>query len=64
MASVRPSAEMKSIAIETDLAVSTAILADRVRFKQILYNLLSNAVKFTTERGRIGVEARLRERAA
>jgi PAS domain S-box-containing protein len=61
VASVRPSAAMKSIAIETDIAVSTAILADRVRFKQILYNLLSNAVKFTTERGRIRVEARLRD---
>jgi signal transduction histidine kinase len=61
VASVRPSAEMKSIAIETDIAISTAILADRVRLKQILYNLLSNAVKFTTERGRIRVEACLRD---
>jgi PAS domain S-box-containing protein len=61
VASVRPGAAIKSIAIETDIAVSTAIYADRVRFKQILYNLLSNAVKFTTERGRICVEARLRQ---
>jgi len=59
LASIRPGAAAKSIAIETDFAVSTAILADRGRFKQILYNLLSNAVKFTPEGGRISVEARL-----
>ena len=32
-----------------------------MRFKQILYNLLSNAVKFTSERGQIRLEARLRD---
>jgi PAS domain S-box-containing protein len=57
LASIRPAAAAKSIPIESDIAVSTAIHADRVRLKQVLYNLLSNAVKFTTERGRIRVEA-------
>ncbi len=57
LASIRPAAAAKSIPIESDIAVSTAIHADRVRLKQILYNLLSNAVKFTTERGRIRLEA-------
>jgi diguanylate cyclase (GGDEF)-like protein/PAS domain S-box-containing protein len=33
------------------------IVADRVKFKQILYNLLSNAVKFTPEGGTITLEA-------
>ncbi|MGO9015655.1 MAG: response regulator [Dissulfurispiraceae bacterium] len=33
------------------------ILADRVKFKQILYNLLSNAVKFTPEGGNITLDA-------
>jgi PAS domain S-box-containing protein len=61
LASIRPSAAGKSIAIETDIAVPMAVLADRVRFKQILYNLLSNAVKFTMERGQIRVEARLQD---
>ncbi len=61
LASIRPSATAKSISIETDIVVSAAIFADRVRFKQILYNLLSNAVKFTPEHGRIRVEARLRD---
>jgi signal transduction histidine kinase len=60
MASIGPGATAKSLSIEADIAVSTAIYADRVRFKQILYNLLSNAVKFTPERGKIRVEAQLR----
>ncbi len=61
IASIRPGATAKSINIDEDIAVSTAIYADRVRFKQILYNLLSNAVKFTPERGNIRVSAVLRE---
>lgn len=40
-----------------DEAPST-IVADPVRFKQILLNLLSNAVKFTPEGGRITVDAK------
>jgi PAS domain S-box-containing protein len=60
VASIRPSAAAKSIRIEADLRAITAIFADRLRFKQILYNLLSNAVKFTPERGRIRVESRAR----
>ncbi len=43
------------------LVIKTAdvpfILADRVKFKQILYNLLSNAVKFTPDGGTITLEA-------
>ncbi|HXW68596.1 MAG TPA: ATP-binding protein, partial [Dissulfurispiraceae bacterium] len=43
------------------LAIKTAdvpfIVADRIKFKQILYNLLSNAVKFTPEGGSIALEA-------
>jgi K+-sensing histidine kinase KdpD len=34
------------------------LVADPVRFKQILFNLLSNAVKFTPDRGTITVRAR------
>jgi PAS domain S-box-containing protein len=57
--SVRRQAETKSLSIETHVAADAAILADKVRFKQILLNLLSNAVKFTPDRGTIGVEARI-----
>jgi len=56
ISSVRPRAETKSIAIETQTPADRAIFADRLRFKQILYNLLSNAVKFTFVGGRIGID--------
>jgi signal transduction histidine kinase len=59
LSSIRPQAAMKSIAIEAGLSVPTAVFADRLRIKQILFNLLSNAVKFTPEGGRIQVEGRL-----
>jgi PAS domain S-box-containing protein len=61
LASIRPGAAAKSITIETEVPVSTPVLADPMRFKQILYNLLSNAVKFTPERGTIRVEAKVRD---
>jgi PAS domain S-box-containing protein len=61
LSSIQPAAAAKSLTVETDVSVSSAILADRLRFRQILYNLLSNAVKFTPERGKITVEARLRD---
>jgi signal transduction histidine kinase len=58
ISSIRPGAAAKSIAIETAVSVDTPVLADPLRFKQILYNLLSNALKFTPEGGRIRVEGR------
>src|SRR5208283_2720774 len=45
----------QTLAIKTDDV--PFIVADRVKFKQILYNLLSNAVKFTPEGGTITLEA-------
>ncbi|MFN3322374.1 MAG: response regulator [Bryobacteraceae bacterium] len=55
--SVRRLAEDKGILIESRLHDGTAIHADRVRFKGILYNLLSNSVKFTPAGGRVWVES-------
>jgi len=43
--------------IESELE-DTAIQADEVKLKQILYNLLSNAAKFTPDGGTISVAAR------
>ena len=54
---VRPLAQVKSIRIESRLDDTVLILADRTRFKQILYNLLSNSVKFTPEGGRVWIES-------
>jgi signal transduction histidine kinase len=53
---ITPLAEIKGISLENRVARDTAVVADRVRFKQILYNLMSNAVKFTPEEGRVWIE--------
>jgi two-component system cell cycle sensor histidine kinase PleC len=48
----------KSITVETRIADSMTLIADRRAIKQILINLLSNAVKFTGQGGHITVKAR------
>ncbi|HEY1939056.1 MAG TPA: response regulator [Candidatus Angelobacter sp.] len=55
LSTIRPLAMAKNIQVHQELAASSSIFADRVRFKQILYNLLSNAVKFTPEGGHVSV---------
>ncbi|MFQ5840553.1 MAG: ATP-binding protein, partial [Candidatus Methylomirabilales bacterium] len=56
---IRPQAEAKGLRVDLqmDEGLST-IVADPVRFKQILYNLLSNAVKCTPDGGRVTVTAK------
>ncbi len=62
---IRPLAEVKKIELRSDVPADVTVLADRTRFKQILYNLLSNAVKFTPEGGQVWVEtSRAGERLA
>jgi signal transduction histidine kinase len=56
LASLRPLAENKRIPIRESLNPALTIVADRLRFKEILYNLVSNAIKFTAEKGQITVE--------
>ncbi len=51
-------AAKKNITVETQIADTLRVHADRRAIKQIAINLLSNAVKFTGEGGRISVRAR------
>lgn len=48
----------KAITVETRIADSMTLFADRRAVKQIVINLLSNAVKFTGQGGHITVRAR------
>ena len=57
LASVRPMAAAKRIDIARQTPADLMLVADRVRFKEILANLLSNAVKFTPEGGSVSVSA-------
>jgi len=52
-----PAAE-KSVTIETKIAPTVKLVADRRAIKQIVLNLLSNAVKFTGTGGHVLVRAR------
>ncbi|PRD45815.1 PAS domain-containing sensor histidine kinase [Phyllobacterium phragmitis] len=51
-------AQEKKIEVQTKIAETMTLNADRRAIKQVLINLLSNAVKFTSEGGRISVRAR------
>lgn len=53
---LRHLSEKKLIKLRVDVGYGVGeLVADKVKFKQILYNLLSNAIKFTPEGGKVGV---------
>ena len=53
---VKHLADRKRIELKTDISPEVAnFIADKVKFKQVLYNLLSNAIKFTPESGKVGI---------
>jgi len=54
--SIRPQAAAKSLKLDATIPAEIRLLADRVRFKEVLFNLLSNAIKFTREGGAISLE--------
>jgi signal transduction histidine kinase/DNA-binding response OmpR family regulator len=53
---LRPLAQRKRLALTSSVADITAV-ADRGRFRQMLYNLLSNSIKYTPDGGSVRVEA-------
>ena len=56
--SLLSSASNKKIIIELKVDASIEnILADRAKFRQIMYNLVSNAIKFTPKKGKVIVSA-------
>jgi PAS domain S-box-containing protein len=61
LSSLRPQSIAESIRMETHLSIPGAIVADRLRVKQIFFNLINNALKFTPKGGRVDVKGWLRE---
>jgi signal transduction histidine kinase/CheY-like chemotaxis protein len=53
---LRPLGERKHLELSGSVA-DIAVVADRGRFRQMLYNLLSNAIKYTPDGGSVRVEA-------
>ncbi|TMC61716.1 MAG: response regulator, partial [Chloroflexi bacterium] len=53
---LRPLAERKRLELTASVGDITAV-ADRGRFRQMLYNLLSNSIKYTPDGGSVRVEA-------
>jgi len=50
-----PASEAKKIALEDRFEKAVFVLADRLRYREIVTNLLSNAVKFTPRGGRVSI---------
>lgn len=56
--------DKKGISIHTHIHANIPhIVADKIKFKQIMFNLLSNAVKFTAKNGRITINVKLVEQS-
>jgi signal transduction histidine kinase/ActR/RegA family two-component response regulator len=58
VASIRPSADMKEIALHAAIEPVGRIDSDAGRLQQIIWNLLTNAIKFTPRNGTVAVSLR------
>ncbi len=57
-----PFSTERNISIEYNIEQGLkTIIADKVKFKQILYNILSNAIKFSPEGGKVNIAAKVQE---
>jgi PAS domain S-box-containing protein len=56
---VEREARARDVTLAVDALPADAVLADRVRLRQVLLNLLSNAIKYNRPGGRVQVSARL-----
>lgn len=54
---LRPSAEAKSILLETNIERGLYIISDANMLHTILHNLITNAIKFTPKNGKISISA-------
>ncbi len=57
LSTVKSLAGPKRIRLETHVPHRLEVLADRVRFRQILYNLISNAIKFSPVGSKVALES-------
>ncbi|MDB6043287.1 MAG: hypothetical protein JWM63_1838 [Gammaproteobacteria bacterium] len=58
VAAVRPSADAKSVRLQTTISPTRPVNGDSGRLQQVIWNLLTNAIKFTPREGTITVLVR------
>ncbi|TMC11796.1 MAG: PAS domain S-box protein [Chloroflexi bacterium] len=58
VAKIRPLADKKDLRLRTTGGSGVVLVADPMRFQQVVLNLLSNAVKFTPDGGRVEISIR------
>jgi PAS domain S-box-containing protein len=58
VAKIRPLADKKGLRLRTSGGAGVVLVADPMRFQQVVLNLLSNAVKFTPDGGRVEISIR------